>query len=185
MYIPIQVELLEVSGILHAMRAMRLPKGSESDSSHSDHWNVEVGSGDIDLASRLIRAGNDHAKAMRGIIAYLEIQMQVGFMIEFETYRHGVECLSTSSAMHGELKELSGIDLAIQKQFDLPNKVYTRILTVSYQALRSMYKARRKHRHPDWQIFCNFIETLPYFDTLIIPEAKKRIEPEVLFHHSV
>jgi hypothetical protein len=42
----------------------------------------------------------------------------------------------------------------------------------SYQALRRIYKQRRHHRHPDWQVFCkDFIEKLPDFDTLIYPEG--------------
>jgi len=94
-------------------------------------------------------------------------------MIEFETYRHGVECLSTSSAMHGELRGMRGEELAEAKQNGLPDKVYRRIVMVSYQALRSMYRARRHHRHPDWQIFCDFVEGLPWFPMLIYPEVNR------------
>ena len=175
-YVPLTVQLNEVCGIEWAVKAMRLPKGSEGDSAFSDSdegINIQfLGRNDAKLASALVRSGNDHAKAIRGIVAYLTIKMQVGFMIEFETYRHGVECLSTSSAMHGELKELTGVDLAEQKQKDLSSKVYTRSVMISYQALRSMYKARKNHRHPDWRIFCKFIETLPYFDVFIYPEVQ-------------
>lgn len=88
--------------------------------------------------------------------------------------RNGISVwCGNSSSMHGELKGLKGEALAEQKQADLPEKVYTRVLTISYQALRHIYKARRHHRHPDWQIFCGqFIENLPYFDSLIYPENK-------------
>ena len=168
-YIPLEISSdYLASGLLPSMRAMRLPKGGESDSTHK-----KLGTRDAKLAAKLVKAGPDHAKAMRGIIVWVELRMQVGWMIEFETYRHGVECLSTSSSMHGELSRLSGADLAEQKQADLPDKVYIRICTISYQALRSMYRARRRHRHPDWRIFCDFIETLPYFESLIYPEAQK------------
>ena len=163
MYIPLKVELLEVQGFHASFTAMRLPLGSTS-------YDIEK---DIALASKLIKAGDDHAKAMRGIIAYVKIQMQVGFMIEFETYRAGVECLSTSSAMHVDLKHLKGAELAEKKQADLPMKYYTRIATISYQALRNMYMARRNHRHPDWQIFCDWIETLPYATELITIRREK------------
>jgi len=172
MYKPLEIELLSVHGVWESMLAMRLPKGTKSDSIAYAADTVDIGSEDANLAGRLIRAGSDHAKAMRGVVAYLRMNLQVGFMMEFETYRHGVECLSTSSAMHGELKELTGEALAEQKQADLPEKVYTRIIMVSYQALRAMYRARRKHRHPDWQIFCDFVEGLPHFDVLIFPEGR-------------
>jgi len=164
MYIPLKVELLQLAGLGPSLEAMRLPLGSTSIDFEKD----------IALASKLIKAGDDHAKAMRGIIAYVKMQMQVGFMIEFETYRAGVECLSTSSAMHTDLKQLQGAELAEKKQADLPMKYYTRIATISYQALRNMYFARRNHRHPDWQIFCiDFIENLPYSADLITVSKKE------------
>jgi hypothetical protein len=156
-YIPLKVELMTLVGLEESMEAMRLPLGSKGKTLAED----------IALASKLIKNGPDHAKAMRGIVAYTRIQMQVGFMIEFETYRAGVECLSTSSAMHTDLKNMSGPELAEQKQADLPMKYYTRIATISYQALRNMYFARRNHRHPDWQIFCDWIERLPFAQELI------------------
>lgn len=165
-YKPLEIVEYDVVGIFWAMLAMRLPKKSKGDSDPL-YDATEIGPKDLHLASNLVKAGNDHAKAMRGIIVYAEMKLQVGWMIEFETYRHGVECLSTSSAMHGELARLSGEELAEQKQTDLPDKQYTRILTMSYQALRSMYKARRHHRHPDWKIFCDWVETLPYAAELI------------------
>lgn len=167
MYKSLKVEVREFAGLHPSLEAMRLPKESTGDTS----WgSLEIGPKDAKLARQLILAGTDHAKFSRGIVVCLKMQLQVGWMIEFETYRHGVECLSTSSTVHGELRKLSGIELAERKQADLPNKVYTRIAMVSYQALRAMYLARRNHRHPDWKIFCSFVETLPHFDILIIPE---------------
>ncbi len=165
MYKPLEIELRAVYGLDESLEAMRLPKHSVSDSLPGT-----LGPKDAQLAGALIRAGDDHAKAMRGIIAYFVIKLQVGFMIEFETYRDGVECLSTSSSMHGELRRLQGSELAERKQADLPDKVYIRSVMISYQTLRRMYKARRNHRHPDWRIWCAFLETMPYFDRLIMPE---------------
>lgn len=170
-YKELEVKLDGVVGVCFSMAAMRKPKGSVSDSVET-RTEVVLGESDAKLAGNLVRAGNDHAKAMRGVVAYVEVKMQTGFMIEFETYRIGAECLSTSSTMHGELKNLKGPELATQKQEDLVDKVYDRSLTMSYQVLRSMYRARRRHRHPDWRIFCSWIETLPYFDKLIFPEFK-------------
>ena len=162
MYVPLNILKHEVRGIYWALEAMRLPKQSEGDTVYG-----VPGVKDLELASGLVKAGDDHAKAIRGIVVWLKIELQVGFMIEFETYRHGVEVLSTNSSMHCELKHLKGVELAEQKQKDLVDKVYTRILTMSYQALHKIYHARRHHKHPDWQIFCDFIETLPLANKLI------------------
>jgi len=158
-YKPLEVTLLDLAGIGAAMRAMRLPKGGTPGTQAED----------LALAGRLIRAGDDHAKAMRGMFAWVEMHMQVGFMVEFETYRHGVECLSTSSTMHGDLKGMRGSELAESKQAALPELIYRRIVCISFQALRHMYLARKNHRHPDWQIWCKFSETIPYFSELIMP----------------
>ena len=169
-YRPLRILSHETVGLSWAMEAMRLPKQSKGDTIQYDADCVDIGPKDLHLASNLVKAGDDHAKAMRGIITYIKMQFQVGWMLEFETYRHGVECLSTSSSMHMELAQLKGAELAEQKQVDLPEKVYTRILFASYQALRHMYFARRHHRHPDWKILCNWIETLPYASELICIE---------------
>lgn len=160
-YIPLEINKLLTVGVYESLEAMRLPKNQEASVSLNE---------DLVLASKLIKAGTDHAKFTRGINVYLSMEMQVGWMIEFKTYRHGVEDLSTSSSMHNELSKLVGAELAEQKQKDLPEKTYRTIVVISYQAFRAIYKARRKHRHPDWQIFCDFIEELPYFKELIYPE---------------
>jgi len=166
-YKPLEIKIRKIAGLYESLEDLRLP--------HTPNYILDrdnlIPTSDLKLAAKLILAGDDHAKAMRGIMVWFRLSMQVGFMIEFETYRHGVECLSTSSAMHGELKHLHGAELAEQKQTDLPEKVYMRGVMISYQALRHIYIARRNHRHPDWKIFCDAIENLPYFEWLIYPEV--------------
>lgn len=166
-YIPLKVELLSVHGVLESMTAMRLPKGTESDS--DDSLQYGLGRSDARLAALLVKAGDSHAKAIRGIIAYIRVEMQIGWMIHLDTYNVGVQVLSTSSTMHNELRDLSGAELAEEKQRGAGEKVYIRIFTANYQALRRMYLQRRHHRHPDWHVFCDFIETLPHFNVLIMP----------------
>ncbi len=158
-YKPLKIKLLNWAGEAESILAMRLPKQG-------------VVNDDINLAKKLVRGGSSHAKFSRGIIYWIDYSFQVGFMIELDTYRHGREVLSTSSSMHVELKELGGVELAEQKQKDLPDKYYRQVATFSAQCLRKIYIERRKHRHPDWQLFCDFIETLPGFETYIIPKKK-------------
>lgn len=160
-YIPLKVRVLAVHGFDESLRAMRNPRMS-----HDRATRVA----DLALASKLIRAGDEHAKAIRGCIVWLELEMQIGFMVEMDTYRIGVETLSTSSTMHIDHKELRDWQLAEAKQAHLPDVIYHRTLTASYQALRRIYLQRRHHRHPDWQVFCDAIRMLPHFDSLIYPE---------------
>lgn len=39
-------------------------------------------------------------------------------------------------------------------------------MTTNYQQLKTIYQQRRHHRLPDWQMFCDWIETLPRFKEL-------------------
>lgn len=45
---------------------------------------------------------------------------------------------------------------------------YTAGMVTNYRELKQMYKQRRHHRLPEWQEFCDWIETLPYAEELII-----------------
>lgn len=41
-------------------------------------------------------------------------------------------------------------------------------MTTNYRCLKNIYEQRRCHRLPDWHMFCNWIETLPMAEELII-----------------
>ena len=36
-------------------------------------------------------------------------------------------------------------------------------MTTNYQQLKTIYQQRRHHRLPEWQAFCDWLETLPHF----------------------
>lgn len=46
-------------------------------------------------------------------------------------------------------------------------KLFMRVST-NYEQLRTMYLQRKNHRLPEWRSFCQWIETLPYAQDLII-----------------
>jgi hypothetical protein len=164
-YKPLEIKTLEVGGINPSLEAMRLPMLGRKTKSTDD-----------ELASKLIRRGTSHAKFQRGVEVWLKATFQIGWLVELETYRIGLDTLSTSSTMHNELRDLVGEELAEEKQLGLVDKQYVRISKVSYQTLRKIYIERRKHRHPDWQIFCDWVETLPKFTVLIMPELFGKIK---------
>lgn len=41
-------------------------------------------------------------------------------------------------------------------------------MTTNYRCLKNIYMQRKNHRLPEWQLFCQWIETLPYAKELII-----------------
>ena len=170
LYKPMKAQLLEIGGLFPSMTAMRLPFDGGVSDSISNAYEFTLGKKDAKRAKTLILLGDEHAKCIRGIDAWIKVEMQIGVMIEFVTYHIGVDDLSTSSSMHNELVKLKNDELAEEKQAGLSTKMYTRIFKSNYQALRRIYKQRRSHRHPDWQYFCDFIEALPYFKEFIYPE---------------
>ena len=45
-------------------------------------------------------------------------------------------------------------------------------MTTNYQQLKTIYQQRRFHRLPEWQDFCDWIETLPHFKELCLTKNK-------------
>lgn len=66
---------------------------------------------------------------------------------------HG-EDISESEIKTARLKML----YSIPSGFEL-----TAGMTTNYLQLKTIYQQRRNHALPDWQVFCDFIETLPRF----------------------
>ena len=160
MYIPLKIEALEIAGVQSALESMRYPmEGRVSNRT------------DRELSRLLAKRGDDHAKHLRGVMVWARMELQAGFMIELETYNIGVTKLPCTSTMHNELKGFKGEALAFQKQEGLSEKVYKRMSIFSFQTLMRILDQRRNHRHPDWQIFCGWIEELPYFKALCMEEV--------------
>lgn len=47
-------------------------------------------------------------------------------------------------------------------------------MTTNYRCLKNIYEQRRTHRLVDFQVFCDWIETLPLAQELIVSPAKKK-----------
>ena len=46
-------------------------------------------------------------------------------------------------------------------------------MTTNYQQLKTIYQQRRNHRLKDWEVFCDWCETLPLFKELCIDRNKE------------
>ena len=176
----IKIKTLEIAGLGSVLQALRLPFGKEC-RSHSE-FSIElndnerfktssftyVNEKDLHLLSTLIKRGDEHAKAIRGLIVYAEIEAPVWFYREIETYRIGRERSSSESTMHIDCKGLSGEELEKAKDEIPMGKIQKTVDMFSYQALRRIYFQRRNHRLPMWHDFCRWIETLPYSQLITI-----------------
>lgn len=154
-----EIKLLEIAGINSAYKALHLPFGKE--------MSVDKNK-DNALIAKLIHAGPEHAKIIRGIIYWLEIKAPIYWWREMESYLVGRQRLSCESTMHIDCKGLSGKNLQKAKANIPMGKEQKAIDLYSAQCLRNIYKQRKYHRLPEWKRFCEFIEELPHSKEFIL-----------------
>ena len=182
--VEITIKTLEIAGFASAVSALRLPFKKECrsvvvtdieqyDNSMSYSARMDFDPKDLHLMSTLIKRGDEHAKVLRGLIVYAEINAPIWFYREMETYRIGRERLSCESTMHCECRGMGGEELEAAKDAIPMGHMQKTVDMFSYQTLRRIYIQRRNHRLPMWQKFCAWIETLPFFDLLIMPNDEK------------
>lgn len=185
----IHIQTLEIAGFASAVQALRLPFGKECRS----HWlfkrNYEDGESkdelffdskcavdfeqkDLHLMSVLTKRGDEHAKVVRGIMVYAEIDAPRYWWQEMDTYRIGTDRLSSESTMHIQGKGMTEEELVAMKEALTEGTMQKRVQVFSYQALRRIYFQRRNHRLPHWRDFCKWIETLPFAAELITIEKE-------------
>lgn len=171
----IEIKLIEFAGLAAALNALHLPFGKECNSivggtsfyvenrSYSRSYNVEISMHDATLLKKLILAGDEHAKVVRGIVAYLEINAPRYWWNEMDTYRIGREQLASESTMHIQGKGLNEDELVKMKSELTEGTMQKRIIMVSYQTLRRIYHQRKNHRLPHWRQFCEWCkDNLPF-----------------------
>lgn len=202
------IETIEVAGIKPALKAMREPMSSfaKSDTFFIEevdnpfHYTAKIGSLDKELSCKLQNAGPEHCKHLRMIMVWAEITAPRFWHIQFDTYRIGVEKVS-SSTMHKMMsRELTPDDFEscnggcysetllhtieyinelireYNKETDIDTKrklweyviqilpqsyLQKRTVMISYAALRNIVKQREGHKLKDWQVFIEWVHTLP------------------------
>lgn len=182
----LEINLLEMAGVSAALASLRLPykKSMRSMSAFSGYFstddnaeasaditlasNTMVSRKDASLLSTLVARGDEHAKCIRGIVVYLEINAPMYFWKQMDTYRFGTDRLSSESTMHVDCAKLNEDELeAAQKEIS-GGYMQKRTQMFSYQTLRRIYFQRRKDRLRIWRDFCDFILSLPYAEEWIV-----------------
>ena len=89
----------EVYGFIPALRGMRSPMNSwHLNDSKIDSKTITIGPNDMDLAKRLIKAGNEHCKFLRQIQVWADFEMPLYWWSEFDTYKFNTK--NSCSTMH-------------------------------------------------------------------------------------
>lgn len=117
----IQIQTLEVDGMMPALHGMRNPKNSwaKQDSYYQfdaleDIAPVCIGENDHDLAMRLASGGPVHAKYRRMIIVYADITAPLYWWKEFDTYKIGTVANSCSTMHKIHAKEFVRKDFSLE-----------------------------------------------------------------------
>jgi hypothetical protein len=85
-----------------------------------------------------------------------------------------IRCLNTDRRMYVDYDNIVGSKMPKKHYWyqmiqTLPSSYnQMRTVTLNYEVLLNMYRARKDHKLDEWQGFCDTISDLPYFDDLII-----------------
>ena len=188
-----KIELLEISGMVSALKALRLPYNKEPMSeinntlfarggvfNQRNGIDFDLDGKDIALMQKLIISGDEHAKPLRGILAYLDITAPIDWWVEAETYEAGHQRLFSASTMNTEGKQLKGHALRDALDKISFGREIRKIDYFSYQTLRRIVRQRYNHRKAEWHLFIKHIKTLPFADDFILVglENEMRIHDE-------
>lgn len=108
----------EVYGFIPALRGMRSPMNSwHLNDSKIDNKTITIGPNDLDLAKRLIKAGNEHCKFLRQIQVWADFEMPLYWWSEFDTYKFNTKnSCSTMHKLFNAKKEIELDDFVYSKE---------------------------------------------------------------------
>ena len=183
------LEHTAVYNMFEALHGARLSYGSKSDTLEFCKGYVPqktlIGRNDEELIRKLVKAGPSHRKFMRQILVSVDITAPRYWWTQFDTYKVGVTACSEST-MHtlmkreleqsdfarelpdGWLERLNG--LIKQKKFEclvnaLPQGyMQKRHVTLNYEAALNIKGQRNGHKLEEWQLFIQWIDSLPHAD---------------------
>ena len=166
----IKVEAIEVFGIEGAMRGMRNPLNSwdKADTTVSDDI-LEIGGNDLNLATRLIKAGTEHRKFLRMIHVQMDVIAPLYWWKEADTYKVGTTTNSCSTMHKIAAKEFTLDDFShehlIDDQDDFENEngqVSSYKDFLYYDVLDVLDTARRQYLETkDKKYWWQMIQLLP------------------------
>ena len=143
------------------------------------------------------KSGSGHDCFLKGILVTFDLTWSVKASVELQRY-HFIDFISSQSTMHRISKfnldeqymkyvDKRIIEIIKEKQVEYnenptPEKYLellysnpcgfqlTAEMTTNYLQLKTIYNQRKNHRLPEWVVFCNWCETLPYFKELVLGE---------------
>ena len=146
---------------------------------------------DYQRAKRLATSpiGSGHDQFLTSIIVQFDLTFPLKAWVELQRY-HFIDFCSSMSTMHriSKMDLNKSCNKYVDKKildllqeliynynenptnenfykliYNIPSGFeYTARLTTNYRQLKTIYSQRKNHRLPDWRMFCDWIEELPY-----------------------
>lgn len=185
-----KVELIGIYGLEHSVKGSKFPMSTDV-----SLLNDEITTTVDKLASSPIGSGHDNF--LNGITVIFDLTFSNKAWVEAERYTF-LNFISSQSTMHKisqfdirntcnkyvtetTLTECEKLLYAyklnptpqnyLRLLYNIPSGFeLTARMTTNYRCLKNIYNQRRNHRLPDWQIFCDWCETLPYFREWFVKE---------------
>lgn len=186
----VSIKNIQTFGLEDSFKASKYPFAV-----NTDDVNSEITDKIKSLAK--CKMGTGHDNFLNGIIVQFDLTFSIKAWVEMQRY-HFIDFVSSQSTMHCISKMdikamcneyvsdviIAEVERLKKGYLDNPTpKNYLELLynvpagfeltarmTTNYRQLKTIYAQRRTHRLEDWQVFCDFIETLPYAKELIINE---------------
>ena len=116
----LKVERISVMNFENAIRGARNPMNSwaRMDSYYGEDGNFVLGENDLQLATRLAKAGSDHRKFLRQIFVSMDITAPLYWWKEFDTYKVGTVANSCSTMHKIQAKAFSREDFSCDRMTD-------------------------------------------------------------------
>ena len=142
----------------NAIRGARNPMNSwaKSDSSYDENGDYILGENDLDLGSRLAKAGSDHRKFLRMIFVSVDITAPLYWWKEFDTYKVGTVANSCSTMHKIHAKPFEREDFSCDRMDEGGLKMLDAVIDY-LESERQKFCANKEDR----QSWHNMIQMLP------------------------
>ena len=154
----IKIERTSVMTLENAIRGARNPMNSwaKMDSFYDDDGNYVLGDNDLDLGSRLAKAGSDHRKFLRMIFVSVDITAPLYWWKEFDTYKVGTVANSCSTMHKIHAKSFDRDDFSCDRMDEGGLKMLDAVIDY-LESERQKFCANKEDR----QSWHNMIQMLP------------------------
>lgn len=186
-----KIDNVQVFGLDRVFKTAKYPKAIDTDKLNNELTNGIK-------ACLTCGTGEGHDNALKGIVVMFDLTFSNKAWVEAERY-HFLDFVSSQSTMHKiskfdiyeqcngyvDKRIADAVNYLKDKYNENPTpENYLRLLynvpsgfeltagmVTNYQQLKTIYQQRRNHRLPDWQVFCDWVESLPYSELITGKES--------------